>query len=87
MNTLRDSLLKFGADLLSISGTDELREPTLAINIECFVALNRYGPYAMKLTSAEHMRCRDAMDGCELSLLKFYIERLSCSCLDQMYAK
>ena len=78
---VRASFLSFAASII-LAGRQGLASPTLQITIESLVLLECGGP-GKGLTKAQHMSCRDAMDGCERSLMKFYASRLPCSCLDE----
>ena len=84
--TDRDSvkaiLLAGGADLLKDGERDKL---FIAFNIEAVLFLENYLENC-DMTAREFMKCRDAIDGCDRSIIKFYAERMPCECLKKKYA-
>mmetsp|Transcript_24677 Transcript_24677/g.51638 ORF Transcript_24677/g.51638 Transcript_24677/m.51638 type:complete len:110 (-) Transcript_24677:119-448(-) len=74
-------LLNCGANLIIEDG--DLTSPILTLDTELFLEF--------ELTNCrndrEYMKGHDVLDGRELCLLKFYCERIPCSCLDGKYTE
>ena len=80
--SLRAVLLSYGATMILTGGEDE--KIIAQINIEAIQFLE-YVAGTLHQTAKEYMSCRDPMDGCTRSVIKFHSERLPCHCLRYAY--